>query len=329
MSSATVTATHNQNIQKTLLNFYLVIVDKFSHMWYTVNMNMQIVGKDLIISEVRDFNLRHIFDCGQCFRWNEINENTYLGVAKGKVLKITQNSDTVRLFNTTKDDFDNIWHQYFDLDRNYGDIKKALCNDEIMKSATKYGDGIRILNQDLWETVVSFIISASNNIPRIKGIIERLCALYGNEIEYMDEIYYSFPDYQTLATLTCNDLAPIKAGYRDKYIIDAAKKFADGTLSDAYIRSLSTLEAKKALLTVNGIGEKVANCILLFGLSRTESFPVDVWIKRIMEYCYFDGETSIDNISSLAKEKFGNLGGFAQQYLFFYAREEKIRPEKG
>ncbi|MBR0088311.1 MAG: DNA-3-methyladenine glycosylase 2 family protein, partial [Clostridia bacterium] len=217
----------------------------------------------------------------------------------------------------------------FDLGRDYGEIKKGLAKDEIMKIATKYGGGIRILNQDLWETVVSFIISASNNIPRIKGIIERLCALYGSEIEYMGEIYYSFPDYNTLAGLTREDLAPIRAGYRDKYILDAAQKFADGILSDTYIRSLPTAEAKKELLSVNGIGEKVANCILLFGLQRTESFPVDVWIKRIMEYCYFNGETTIPAVSALAKEKFGDNGGFAQQYLFFYAREEKIDSGKG
>ena len=298
-------------------------------MWYTDIMNVQIVENNLVIEGLRDFDLRHIFDCGQCFRWNKTSENTYLGVAKGKALKITQNGSSITLFDTSKEDFDNIWYGYFDLGRDYGEIKKDLAKDEIMKTATKYGGGIRILNQDLWETVVSFIISASNNIPRIKGIIERLCALYGSEIEYMGEIYYSFPDYNTLAGLTREDLAPIRAGYRDKYILDAAQKFADGILSDTYIRSLPTAEAKKELLSVNGIGEKVANCILLFGLQRTESFPVDVWIKRIMEYCYFNGETTIPAVSALAKEEFGDNGGFAQQYLFFYAREEKIDSGKG
>lgn len=298
-------------------------------MWYTVTMNVQISGNDLVISGLKDFDLRHIFDCGQCFRWNETGENTYLGVAIGKALKIKQQGDSIILFDTSKEDFENIWYDYFDLGRDYGKIKRTLAKDDIMKTATKYGEGIRILNQDLWETVVSFIISSSNNIPRIKGIIERLCAMYGNEIEYMGEIYYTFPDCYTLAKLTREDLAPIRAGYRDKYILDAAQKFADGTLTDKYIRSLPTPEAKKALLSVNGIGEKVANCILLFGLQRTESFPVDVWIKRIMEYCYFDGETAIPVIAALAEEKFGDLGGFAQQYLFFYAREEKIGPEKG
>lgn len=282
------------------------------------------MGKDLVISGLRDFNLRHIFDCGQCFRWNAAEDNSYIGVAKGKALKIAQKGDSITLYETTEEDFKNIWFDYFDLGRNYGEIKEKLAKDDVMRKATKYGDGIRILNQDLWETVISFIISASNNIPRIKGIVERLCALCGNEIEYMDEIYYSFPDIDALSSLTKEDLAPIRAGFRDKYIADAAQKFKSGFLSEEYFRSLSTDEAKKALMSINGVGNKVANCILLFGLSRVESFPVDVWIKRIMEYCYFDSEQSIETISVLAEKLFGELGGFAQQYLFFYAREEKI-----
>lgn len=281
-------------------------------------------GKDLVVTGLRDFNLKHIFDCGQCFRWNEQENGTYLGVAMGRALKLTQEGDTVIFYQTTKKDFTDIWSRYFDLDTDYGKIKKTLSADGIMKKATKYGSGIRILKQSLFETVISFIISASNNIPRIKGIVERLCALYGEEIEYMGKTYYSFPDIKTMSSLTKEDLSPIKAGFRDKYIIDAVDKFNSGELNYEYLHTLSTKDAKKALMEVKGIGEKVANCILLFGLHRTESFPVDVWIKRIMEYCYFDSEQPIPIIADFAQEKFGNLGGYAQQYLFFYAREEKI-----
>ena len=287
-------------------------------------MNVNKYGNDLVIEGLSDFNLRHIFDCGQCFRWNMSDDGSYTGVAMGRALKISKSSGSVTLYETSEQDFYDIWYNYFDLGRDYGEIKKALARDDVMKKAVRYGSGIRILKQNLWETVVSFIISSSNNIPRIKGIIERLCALFGDEIEYMGEIYYSFPSAEKLSALSREDLSPIRAGYRDKYILDAAQKFSGGILSDEYICSLKTAEAKKALMSVNGIGEKVANCILLFGLGRTESFPVDVWIKRIMEYCYFDSEQSIETISQAAADKFAPLGGFAQQYLFFYAREEKI-----
>lgn len=287
-------------------------------------MDIKTHGNDLIVTGLRDFNLNHIFDCGQCFRFNKLDDTTYFGVAKGRALRIAQAGDKVTLYSTTKDDFKNVWFDYFDLGRNYGEIKSRLSADSVMREAISYGDGIRILNQDLWEAVISFIISASNNIPRIKGIIERFCAAFGEEIEYMGNIYYSFPDIIRTASLSREDLSVIRAGYRDKYIMDAAEKFKNGILSVEYIKSLSTSEAKKALMSINGVGNKVSDCILLFGLSRVDSFPVDVWIKRIMEYCYFDGEQTIDTISRFASEHFGDIGGFAQQYLFFYARENKI-----
>lgn len=287
-------------------------------------MKINYTDNNLVVTGLKDFNLKHIFDCGQCFRFNQIDENTYFGIAKGRALKISQSGDTVTLYETTENDWNEIWFDYFDLGRDYGKIKAILSEDNIMKTAVSYGDGIRILNQDLWETVISFIISASNNIPRIKGIIERFCENYGDKITYMGNTYYSFPDIKTAASLTKENLSVLRSGFRDKYIMDAAAKFSSGELSDAYIRSLSTPDAKKALMSINGIGSKVANCILLFGLGRTDSFPVDVWIKRIMEYCYFDDVQSIETISAFAENKFGALGGFAQQYFFFYARENKI-----
>ena len=287
-------------------------------------MNIKYTDNNLIITGLKDFNLKHIFDCGQCFRFNAIDENTYFGIAKNRALKISQSGDTVILYDTTEEDFNNIWFDYFDLGRDYGEIKKRLSSDDVMREAISYGEGIRILNQDLWEAVISFIISANNNIPRIKGIIERFCVNYGKEIEYMGNTYYSFPDIETTAALTKEDLAVIRSGFRDKYIMDAAQKFKSGELTEKHIKSLSTTDAKKALMSINGVGNKLGDCILLFGLGRVDSFPVDVWIKRIMEYCYFDGEQSIETISEFADKHFGDIGGFAQQYLFFYARENKI-----
>ncbi len=288
-------------------------------------MDIKFDGNNLIVTGLKDFNLEHIFDCGQCFRFDRVDENTYFGIAKGRALKISQNADTVIMYETTEEDFRKIWFDYFDLGRDYGEIKKILSRDEVMRQAVSYGEGIRILNQDLWETVISFIISASNNIPRIKGIIGRFCENFGEKIEYMGDTYYSFPGIDKTASLTKEDLSVIRSGFRDKYIMDAAAKFKSGALSDEYIKSLASPDAKKALMSINGVGGKVSGCIMLFGLGRADSFPVDVWIKRIMEYCYFGGEQkSIETISSFAEKRFGALGGFAQQYLFFYARENKI-----
>lgn len=281
---------------------------------------------DIIIRDARDFDLAHIFECGQCFRWNKTGENEYTGVAKGRALTISQSGNDIVFRDTAERDFYDIWYDYFDFGADYGAIKSELSGDAVMREAISHGGGIRILNQDLWETVVSFIISASNNIPRIKGIVERLCAAFGDEIEYGGNIYYAFPSIERLSSLSREDLGIIRAGFRDKYIIDAAEKFSSGALSASMLRNLDSAAAKKALMTISGVGNKVANCILLFGLHRADAFPVDVWIKRIMEYCYFGGrEQSIDKISEFADAKFGRaLGGYAQQYLFFYARENKI-----
>ena len=277
-----------------------------------------------VLKNVKDFNLRHIFDCGQCFRWNLDADGAYEGVAKGHALRISQSGENVVLYQTSVEEFQDIWYDYFDFSRDYGKIKEELSADDVLKKAIPYGDGIRILKQELFETVISFIISASNNIPRIKKIVENLCCNFGEKISYMGEIFYTFPTPEKINSLTLEDLSVIKAGFRDKYILDAAEKFVSGEISYDKLLNMSAADAKKMLMTIKGVGNKVADCIVLFGLSKCESFPVDVWIKRIMEYCYFDGEESIEKISAFAKEKFGVLGGYAQQYLFFYARENKI-----
>lgn len=287
-------------------------------------MDITYENNNIILNKPADFNLTHIFDCGQCFRFNRTEDNAYIGTAFGKTLKISENEGIVTLYDTSKEDFFDIWYDFFDFSRNYGEIKKTLSSDCVMQKAVSCGEGIRILKQDLWETIVSFIISQSNNIPRIKGIVERLCSNFGEKISYMDNIYFSFPSVKTIASLSLEDLSVIRAGFRDKYILNAAKAFNSGELSLDYLSSLPTSEAKKYLMSIKGIGNKVSDCILLFGMGRTDSFPIDVWIKRIMEYCYFDGEQSIKTIGEFADEKFGALGGYAQQYLFFYARENKI-----
>lgn len=287
-------------------------------------MEIKLKDNNIILTDMPDFELRHIFDCGQCFRFNQVSDEAYLGVAFGRALKISQMNGEIIFHDTSRKDFDEIWFDFFDLGRDYGQIKRTISTDEKMLEATKYGYGIRILKQELWETIVSFIISASNNIPRIKGIVERLCQSFGDKIEYMGDVYYSFPSPETISQLSLDELSIIRAGFRDKYILDAANKVVNGEISLEKIMSLSTMEAKNELMKINGVGNKVSDCILLFGLNRADSFPVDVWIKRIMEYCYFDKEVSIKAVSELAAQKFGELGGFAQQYLFFWARDNKI-----
>lgn len=293
-------------------------------MYTMYNFEIKSDKNNIILKNVPDFDLRHIFDCGQCFRFNCTSEGTYEGVAFGKALRISQQGDEVILYETSEEDFKNIWYSFFDLGRDYGEIKKRVSCDEAMSEASEYGFGIRILRQELWETLISFIISASNNIPRIKGIVERLCEGFGERITYMGGEYYTFPSPDRIASLTKEELSVIRAGFRDKYILDAAKRIVSGEISLEYIQSLPTPDAKAELMKISGVGNKVSDCILLFGLNRADSFPVDVWIKRIMEYCYFGREASIKEVSELANEKFGELGGFAQQYLFFWARDNKI-----
>ena len=278
---------------------------------------------NLILNGVRDFDLTETFDCGQCFRWEKVDDS-YFGIAFGMPLKISQNGDVVILYETSKDSWDRVWSSYFDMERDYGEIKKRLSADPIMKTASDFGGGIRLLNQEPFECLISFIISASNNIPRIKKIIDSLCTNFGEKVTYLGKDFYTFPTPEKLASLELSDLNVIKAGFRDKYILNAAKAVAGGMIDLKCLKSASYEYAKSELLKLSGVGNKVADCVLLFSLEKYGSFPVDVWIKRIMEHCYFDGETDKETISALAKEKFSELGGFAQQYLFYWARENKI-----
>jgi len=277
----------------------------------------------LILENVSSFDLFHTFDCGQCFRWN-YEEDGFSGVAFGEYLHICQRDGKIIFKDTSLDTFNRVWKHYFDLERDYEKIKAELSQDSVLKNAISFGGGIRILNQDAFECLISFIISASNNIPRIKKIIELLCLNFGDEFSKGGRIYHKFPTADTLSRLSLEDLSVIKAGFRDKYILSAAKAVSSGQLDLDALKKASFEYAKSQLLRLSGVGEKVASCILLFGLEKHEGFPVDVWVKRIMEYCYFDSEQTKETISEFAKNKFGSLGGFAQQYLFYWARENKI-----
>ena len=275
------------------------------------------------------FKLKDIFECGQCFRWNEENDGSYTGVWKNNVVNVKQNGKDITFEGVCLDgNIEDEVKYYFDLDRNYEDIKRELSNiDENMSQSIKYGEGIRILNQDLWETIISFIISANNNIPRIKGIIERLSKAYGKEIEFNGNIYYTFPLPEDLKDVTVEEYRKLGLGFRDVRLYETTKMVLEKKIDlESLSQNTNTNEIREELLELAGVGLKVADCILLFStLKRFEVFPIDVWVRRVMNDLYIkeddENKVSKKKIEKLANEKFGNLAGMAQQYLFYWRRE--------
>lgn len=295
-------------------------------------MNYNIIEKNnkIIIKNMKDFHPKHIFECGQAFRWQVEEDGSYTAVHGGKVLNVKIEGEDVVFSNTNISDFYDIWYDYFDLSRDYGNIKDELSKDPILKEAIKFGEGIRILNQDPFETTISFIISANNQIPRIKRSIELISQYYGKPIgSYNGKKYYTFPSSEVLAKAKEEELEKnCKVGYRAKYIINTSNMINNKEVELDELFKLPTEEAKEILMKLPGVGPKVSNCILLFSLNKNEAFPVDVWVKRVMEHFYFKEDTSNKKIATYAEDKFGNLGGFAQQYLFYYARELGIGRKK-
>ncbi len=267
-----------------------------------------------------DFNAKQIFECGQCFRWNPVGENSYIGVANGQVLKVSQTGEDIIFENINQNEFDSLWNDYFDLKKDYKKAKKLLSDGGVMDEAISFGGGIRILKQDPWETLLSFIISSNNNIPRIKKIIETFCRLFGKPILAFSDTYYSFPEPSELFGIEKGDLAPLCAGYRDEYLIDAIKKITSGEINLDEIHDLDYVSLKSELMKIKGVGPKVADCIALFGFAKEEAFPVDVWVRRVLHTLY-NKEYTAKEAAEFAKERFGKNAGIAQQYLFYYMRE--------
>ncbi len=253
------------------------------------------------------FDLARTLDCGQAFRWVQTGENEWHGVAFSRALTLRKCENGIEFLGTTAEDFENIWSEYFDLSRDYDILCERFMQDSHLKTAVTECGGIRVLNQEPWEAICSFIISANNNIPRIKGIIDRLCRLFGDDLGNGD---FSFPSAQKIADAGIDALAPIRAGFRAKYIIDAAEKVSKGEIDFEKIRTSSLCEARDELIKIKGVGEKVAQCAMLYGFGKTDAFPVDVWVKRIVEELYPDG----------LPECMGEEKGIAQQYLFHWRR---------
>ena len=277
------------------------------------------VKKEIVLKVFNSFNVSEILECGQCFRFEKINEGTYKIIAYGKILYVEQSQEELRFYPTTEEDFKNIWIRYFDLDCDYAYIKKVLTkDDEIMQSAIEFGGGIRILKQEPFECLISFVISQNNRIPKIKQVIKNLSHRYGDKL---DDDSYAFPTVEQLIDISEAELTESKTGFRAKYIRDAVAKVYTSEINFKSFENMETDEVRKKLISIFGVGPKVSDCVLLFSLNRSEVFPTDVWIKRIMQYYYFENEeTSMNEIQNLAYEKYGAYAGIAQQYLFHYAR---------
>ena len=285
--------------------------------------------KIYVIKNQDSFELEDIFECGQCFRWNKEEDSSYTGVIKNGVINVKMLGNKIIFKGICDKEIKDIVEDYFDLTRDYSKIKKQLSEiDTYMKTSVEYGKGIRILNQDLWETIISFIISANNNIPRIKGIIERLSAKYGKEIEWNGKKYYTFPTPEELKEVSVEDYRKLGLGFRDIRLYETTKMILENKVDLQKLReNPDTKEVREQLLTLSGVGPKVADCILLFSdLKRFEVFPIDVWVRRVMNDLYIkeEDETKVSKvkIEKIANEKFGNLAGLAQQYLFYWRREQ-------
>lgn len=255
----------------------------------------------------KECSLALTLDCGQCFRFEAIREYTFEGIVHGRVLTLVQEPDAIRFVHVTPDEFVSVFAPYFDIHADYAELKRQFCNDATLQKAIACTDGIRVLKQDGFETLISFLISQNNNIPRIKKCIRLLCERYGTELAPGK---FSFPNAKTLASCTVEDLAGLSLGYRDRYLIDAAKRVVSGELDLSVLETLPIDEARNTVRTVMGVGPKVAECVLLFGFGRHECFPMDTWMKKVMKAYYPNG---------LPKEYAGKAG-IAQQYLFHYAR---------
>lgn len=271
-----------------------------------------------MIVTIKDFVPEHTFDCGQCFRWERQADESYIGVAGGQAVRIKADGDCVTIDGCTEKDYENFWRKYLDADRDYGKIKKAVSTNNVMEKAVTFGHGIRILKQEFFETLISFIISQRSSIPKIKSSVEKMCRLWGDEIKFEGKSYYTFPSPEKIASLTEDDIRKAGVGYRAPYILKSAKAVLDGEIDGESLEALDTPAARASLLSLYGVGDKVCDCVLLFSLAKYDLFPADVWIKRVMQE-KFD---SLD-AKSTGEDLFGTNSGFAQQYLFYWKKFNK------
>lgn len=259
---------------------------------------------------VQELNPQRTFDCGQCFRWNADAEGKYRGVASGKAAVVWAEAGRTYIECAAGDIY--FWRDYLDMETDYAEARRSIEVCDYLRECAVYGEGIRILRQDKWEALCSFIISQCNNIPRIKGIVEKLCSLYGEPVEAPWGEARAFPTAERVADLSEEALAPLRSGYRAPYILAAARAVAGGDIDLDATALLPCGEARAELKKLNGVGDKVANCVVLFGLHQLDAFPVDVWIKRAL---------AANMPKGFDPSSLGKYAGLAQQYMFFHARE--------
>ena len=266
---------------------------------------------------IDSFDARQIFECGQCFRFDRTPDGSFEGVAKGKYLRVSQpEQNRVLLIGATLSDYETVWRDFFAFDEDYRAIQTDIYQHflkfgEVIREAVQNAAGIRILRQDPWEALCSFILSQNNNIPRIKKIIRAVSEGLGEPFSAFGKTYYAFPTAEAIVRAGEDGLAPYRMGFRARYLLDAAEKYQRGELDFDALRTAPYPETEARLMSVLGVGKKVASCTMLYGLHRTEAFPVDVWMRRVLDRYYPKG---ID-IPSL-----GPYAGIAQQYLFYYER---------
>lgn len=271
-------------------------------------MEYKIEDNKIIVKTAGDMSLKDTLCCGQSFRWREQEDGSFKGTAFGKTVTVSTKGSELIIEGADVQDFEGIWKDYFDLEFDYVALKEDLSKKHpVLSEAAKFAPGIHILRQEPFEALISFIISQNNNIKRIEGIVQRLCETFGEKLTSGD---YSFPTAEKLANLTEEDLKPLRAGFRNRYILDAAKKVYSGEVCLEELYTLTFEDAKKKLMTIVGVGSKVADCVLLYGLHRTEAFPMDVWMKRAMSTLFPNTEPTF----------FGEYAGIAQQYIFHYSR---------
>ena len=268
--------------------------------------------------EIKNFDIEAIFTCGQCFRFEKENDGSFTAIANGKVINLSKDGDKITFSNISEEEFEGVWKNYFDMKRDYDVIAEKLSQNPVLKESVSFGRGIRILRQPFFECMLSFIISANNNIPRIQKIINKLSELYGEKIFYGEKVYYAFPKPEALRGIDEESLSDLHAGYRTKYIVKAVRQYLNGEVSEEKIMSLPWKEARAQLMKISGVGPKVADCILLFSFGRFEVFPTDVWVKRVMGELFGCEEK---NATNMGMELFGEYAGIAQQYLFYKRRE--------
>ena len=276
-----------------------------------------------VLENPNSFNSIHIFECGQCFRWNKEEDNTYTGIFKNNVINVKEEKNKIIFSGVCENDIKNECIRYFDLNQDYEDIKDKLSKiDKYLANSIKYGEGIRILHQELWETLISFIISANNNIPRIKTIIERICKQYGKEIDFRNKKYYTFPTPEELSKASVEDFRKLGLGFRDVRVYETVQRTLNKEIDLEKLKNEKNVDIlKEELLKVPGVGPKVADCIMLFSLKKYQVFPVDVWVRRVISELYFENEEQKPKtIQEFAKKQYGELAGLAQQYLFYWRR---------